>query len=322
VSSSFILCLWLTFLPRVASGYGATDDGMGVVSLLQIIKHFTTPGQQPEHGIVALFNNCEEDGLYGARVFGYSPLLPFCHTFVNLEGAGAGGRAVLFQTTDKEVTEAYSGTPHPFGSVLAKDAFQKRFIRSQTDYIIWNSIFGQRGMDIAFYRPRARYHTNQDDLRHTSKESLYHMYSAALHSTKSLSGDTGDTFVGKRPDGDRRKVDNGQGEDAVWFDLFGSAFVVFGLRQLFAWCLTLLIASPLILILLSYFLARADKYYLFSGRVSVHEDSEDEPVNIRGWRGLMRLPFALIFAGSLAIGSALLIKKVNPLIVYSSEYSV
>lgn len=49
----------------VPSGYGATDDGVGVVSVLQLISHFTAPGNTPKRGIVALLNNGEEDYLNG-----------------------------------------------------------------------------------------------------------------------------------------------------------------------------------------------------------------------------------------------------------------
>lgn len=49
----------------VPSGYGATDDGVGVVTVLQLISHFTSPGKTPKRGIVALLNNGEEDYLNG-----------------------------------------------------------------------------------------------------------------------------------------------------------------------------------------------------------------------------------------------------------------
>src|SRR5256885_1658286 len=62
---------------------------MGVVSVLQLIDYFTTEGRQPKHGIVCLLNNGEEDYLWGSRAFAYSPMMPFTHTFLNLEGAGA-----------------------------------------------------------------------------------------------------------------------------------------------------------------------------------------------------------------------------------------
>ena len=76
----------------VSTGYGATDDGVGVITTLQLIKYFTTPGNTPKRGVVALFNNGEEDGLYGAKAFLSHPMASFVHTFLNLEGAGAGGR--------------------------------------------------------------------------------------------------------------------------------------------------------------------------------------------------------------------------------------
>lgn len=36
----------------VSTGYGATDDGVGVVTVLQLIKFFTTPANRPEKGVV------------------------------------------------------------------------------------------------------------------------------------------------------------------------------------------------------------------------------------------------------------------------------
>jgi hypothetical protein len=309
-------------LSRVSTGYGATDDGMGVVSCLQLIQYFTRPENQPERGIVVMLNNGEEDYLYGARALGQHPLNPYIHTFLNLEGAGAGGRAILFRTTDREVTAAYAGSPDPFGTVIGSDAFGLGFIRSGTDYSVLYDVFGQRGLDLAFFKPRARYHTNQDDARHASKGSLWHMLSASIHTATQLSGDTGNTFIGPRPDGAHGKVHNGSPSDGVWFDLFGKGFVLFGLRGMFAWSLTVLIATPLILVLLSYILHRADKYYLFSSSVKVGDELGAESVAVGGWKGFFRFPFALVVAVSLTLGAAFLMRKVNPFVVYSSRYSV
>lgn len=306
----------------VSTGYGATDDGMAVISVLQLVKHFSLPDNQPHKGIVALLNNNEEDWLWGARAFGYHPLMPFCHVFLNLEGAAAGGKATLFRSTDVEVTGAYKGSPHPFGSVVAADAWKTGAIRSGTDYQIFYDIYGMRGLDVAFYRPRARYHTNQDDTRHTSKDSLWHMLSSALATTRRLSGDTGATFNGDRSDGDRGKVPNGGGSDGVWFDLFGEAFALFDLRSMFACSLTLLVVTPLALMLLTYILIRSDRYYFFSAKKSVYEEAVLEPVLLGGWKGLVRFPFALVVAGALTIASAYLVRKINPFVIYSYEYTV
>lgn len=306
----------------VSTGYGATDDGMGCVSLLQLLSYFTSKDHQPTNGIILLFNNAEEDGLLGARAFGYSPLLQFVHTFVNLEGAGAGGRAILFRTTDLEAAKAYSGSPHPFGSVVAANAFSAGVIKSGTDFEIWDDSYGQRGLDIAFYSPRARYHTDQDDARHTSVNSIWHMLSAALASTEKFSQITGTKFNGVRSDHDPNKVYNGKQVQGVWFDLFGSAWAAFALRGLFAWSLTLLVATPLILVLITYLLIRKDKYYFFARDIKMHHDINDDPVVLGGWKGFFRFPLAFVFAAGLTIASVFLLAKFNPLIIYSSSYAV
>lgn len=311
----------------VSTGYGATDDGMGVISALQLIRYFTTSGNTPKRGVVALFNNGEEDGLYGAKAFLSHPLSDFIHAFLNLEGAGAGGRATLFRSTDTEVTRAYSQSPHPFGTVVSADGFSLGFVRSETDYVVFKAE-GYRGLDVAFWEPRSRYHTDQDDARHASKASLWHMLSASVKAMEYLASDTNE-FVGPRGDGDNNKVHNGWGTDGVWFDLFGTYMAVFRLRTLFAWSLTLLIASPLILLLLTWLLVTLDRYYLFSRGVHPYHITRTddhghdmEEIDIKGWHGAFRFPIVFIVSAALTVGATLLVRKLNPLIVYSSQYSV
>lgn len=306
----------------VATGYGATDNGMGVVTCLQLIQYFTHPHHQPDRGIVVMLNNGEEDYLYGARALGQHPLNPYIHTFLNLEGAGAGGRANLFRTTDREVTAAYAGTSDPFGTVIASDSFALGFIKSGTDYSVLYDIYGQRGLDLAFFKPRARYHTNQDDAEHTSRGSLWHMITASVHTVSKLSGDTGHTFVGPRPDGARGKVSNGSPSNGVWFDLFGKGFVQFSLRGMFAWSLVVLIATPLVLVLVTYILHKLDKYYFFTSSVRTYDQPDFEPVYVGGWKGLFRFPFALTVSSTLSLGVAFLLRRVNPFIIYSHRYTV
>ncbi|KFZ08927.1 hypothetical protein V501_05771, partial [Pseudogymnoascus sp. VKM F-4519 (FW-2642)] len=306
----------------VSTGFGATDDGVGVVTVLQLIRYFTSTGRQPKKGIVALFNNGEEDFLNGARAYTQHPMSLFTHTFLNLEGAGAGGRAVLFRSTDTEVTRAYAKSSHPFGSVVGGDGFKQGMIRSQTDYVVFEDILGLRGLDVSFWTPRARYHTNQDNARHTSRDSIWHMLSTSVSTVEALSSDTSGTFNSPRGDNAWGKVKNGKGSDGVWFDLFGKGFAVFGLRTLFAWSLTFLIACPLAIMLIIYLLIQEDKFYLFSSSVPSQDGSDEADVPLNGWRGAFRWPLTFIVATALTVGSGMLVVKVNPLIIYSSQYSV
>ena len=71
--------------------------------------------------------------------------------------------------------------------------------------------------------------------------------------------------------------------------------------------------------LVTYFLVRVNKYYLFSGAIKVEDG---EPVSLEGWRGAFRFPLVLVVSSALTVGAAFLLRKVNPLIIYSSQYSV
>ncbi|KAI4210751.1 MAG: hypothetical protein LQ351_006427 [Letrouitia transgressa] len=300
----------------VSTGYGATDDGVGVVSILQLIKYFTMPAHTPQRGLIALLNNGEEDFLNGARAFGQHPLSKHVRTFLNLEGAGAGGRATLFRSTDTEVTRAYQRSKHPFGSVISGDAFAKGVIKSETDYVVFKNILGARGLDIAFMEPRARYHTNQDDARHTSIDSLWHMLSASLSTVQALTSDESSEF-----DVSDDIASSQRGSHAVWFDLFGSAFVCFQLRTLFVLSVTLLVVTPIVVIAISMVLRFSDKDYLFSStQTLISRDATFVPLH--GWRGFFRYPFIVVLPCAATIGLAYLLTKINPFIIYSSPYSV
>ena len=304
----------------VSTGFGATDDGVGVVSVLQLIKFFSYPGNQPKRGIVALLNNGEEDFLNGARVFAMHPISSFPHTFVNLEGAGAGGKATLFRATDSEVTQFYTNTQYPYGNVVSSDGFKQGLIRSDTDYSVFHGNLGMRGLDIAFFEPRARYHTDQDDAKHTSIDSLWHMLSAALHSVQGLAMDQSSTFEGDASG--KGKVNSGSGSNGVFFDVFGRTFAAFELHTLFALSVTLLVVAPVVLIAVSGVLSHYDKLYIFSLSGQYHDDTGDHKIHFGGLRGFFRYPIIFVIASAATVGSAFLLAKQNPFIIYSSPYSV
>jgi Peptidase family M28 len=291
----------------VSTGFGATDDGVGVISVLQLLKYYTTPGHTPKNGLVLLLNNGEEDFLNGARAFSQHPMSKLVSTFLNLEGAGAGGRAILFRSTDAEITKAYSKSPHPFGSVVTGDGFERGLVRSQTDYIVFNGVLGYRGLDVAFFEPRARYHTSSDDTRHTSKGSLWHMLSAAISTTRELTASS----IGSQND-----------SPGVWFDLFGKVFAVFQLHTLFALSVTLLVVAPIILAVTMVALYSADKLYLFSSSREYHTRDGYEAVLLYGLRGFFRTPLILLVACAAPVALAYLLFKENTFIAHSSEWAV
>lgn len=304
----------------VSSGLGATDDGVGIVSILQLISYYTKGKKAPKRGLVALLNNGEENGLYGAHNYVRHPLAQLPHTFLNLEGAGAGGRATLFRSTDAEVTSAYAKSPSPFGTVISGDGFKRGFVRSGTDYSVFTEELGLRGLDVAFFKPRARYHTDQDDARNAGPNSLWHMLSATIATVDELTSHQGRDFEGS-PDS-TGKLSTGKCSNAVWFDLLGQTFAVLRLNTLFALSVALLVAGPIIFILLEVLIRKSDKWYVFAGRRYLHSSDDDDAVRLHGRRGFFRFLLAFVVATAVTILLAYLVTKINPYIVYSSEYAV
>ncbi|EGV60875.1 hypothetical protein CANTEDRAFT_111550 [Yamadazyma tenuis ATCC 10573] len=165
----------------VPSSYGITDDGAGIASLLGVLDYFTSEKvPQPTRTIIFNFNNNEEFGLYGAYAFLNHPWSKLVKYFINLEGTGEGGKAILFRGTDYEITKEYNAVRFPYASSIFQQAFNSRIIHSETDYKVYFETGGMRGIDIAFYKPRDIYHTGYDDISHTSKKALWHMLSSAL----------------------------------------------------------------------------------------------------------------------------------------------
>jgi len=58
--------LFSAHFDSVSTGSGATDDGMGVATLLQLVEYFAK--NQPKRTVIFNINNAEEDGLNGAHV--------------------------------------------------------------------------------------------------------------------------------------------------------------------------------------------------------------------------------------------------------------
>jgi len=117
------------------------------------------------------------------------------------------------------VVRSYGAARAPFGNTMTGDVLRMGAVRSQADYVVFDRVLGMSGLDVAFWYPRAEYHTENDDAAHTSRESLWHMLSTAK--------DTLDGML--KTDGDDVK-ESSSTEDPVWFDgMFSLAF----LRMLF-----------------------------------------------------------------------------------------
>ncbi|KAF9922333.1 hypothetical protein BGZ67_010586, partial [Mortierella alpina] len=166
------------------SSYGATDDGIGVSVCLEMIRNLIH--HPVRHNVIFNINNGEEIGLRGAAAFMKHPWSKDVKAFVNLEGAGAGGRALLLRSSNRALAKHYSRVENsPHANVLGNDIFKLGLIGSGTGFTVYTD-YKIPGLDIAFYSRRAFYHTLQDDTEHTSKNSVQHMGSTALVALRSI----------------------------------------------------------------------------------------------------------------------------------------
>lgn len=163
----------------VPTSYGVTDDGMGIASLLGVLYHYVQ-AKQPARTIIFNFNNNEEFGLYGANAFLNHPWFKQLGYFLNLEGTGAGGKAILFRGTDYGIVNHFKAVRYPYGTSIFQQGFNNHLIHSETDYKVYFEQGGLRGLDLAFYKPRDLYHTDGDNLANINIKSLWHMLSNSL----------------------------------------------------------------------------------------------------------------------------------------------
>lgn len=271
----------------VPTAYGTTDDGMGIASMLGILDYFSQPDvKQPERTLIFNFNNQEEFGLLGASLFfehEYSKLVKY---FINLEGTGAGGKSILFRSTDFGILSYYKNAPKPFANSLFQEGFQNGFIRSETDYKVYKEN-GLRGVDIAFFKPRSLYHTNRDSIKGTTKGSLWHMESNALEMAKSIVYST--------------KEINDDLSNSIFFDILGLIFIKFSINQLYLLNLILIVVIPTIIIIFLIIVLKRGTWFI--------------EIN-KGW---FRLPISIIISTIVIITSAKFYYINDPLLL-SNDY--
>ncbi|EJD06808.1 Zn-dependent exopeptidase [Fomitiporia mediterranea MF3/22] len=281
--------LFSAHFDSVSTAPGATDDGMGVATLIALVEHFSKKGNQPKRTVVFNINNAEEDGLYGAHAFLEHPWFNLTGDFVNLEGAGAGGRPLLLRTTSTRLAKSWKHVAHPHGVVISADAFNRGLVRSGTDYTVYTAA-GHGGIDFAFYRQRSKYHTKEDAIPSLGgKAALWNMMESTLLASLALVNDA--------------NSDIGSKNSPVYFDLFGEAFVTASLKTFYILNIVMLVVGPLLVGSLVFTVYKMKKLYW----------------SPRGWG---RTLISIIIGGGLSIGLGMIYVRVNPFIAYSSATAV
>ncbi|KAH8119687.1 Zn-dependent exopeptidase [Phellopilus nigrolimitatus] len=279
--------LFSAHFDSVSTAPGATDDGMGVATLISLVDYFSN--NQPKRTLVFNINNGEEDGLYGAHAFLEHPWFNLTGNFINVEGAGAGGRPLLLRATATHHARAWSAVAHPHGLVASADAFARGVVKSATDYSVYTAA-ARGGIDFSFYRQRSKYHTKEDTIPSLGgKAALWNMMESTFLAGLALIEEDDKTA--------------GEESTPVYFDLFGEAFAVLSLKTFYIINIVLLVVGPILVAVLVFVAQRKNKLYW----------------SAKGWG---RTPTALVIGGGLTVGLGILYRFVNPFIIYSSATAV
>ncbi|GED96316.1 M20/M25/M40 family metallo-hydrolase [Gordonia crocea] len=172
----------------VPSGPGANDDGAGVAAVLEVVRALKQAGP-PRNDVVVLLTDGEEIGLLGAEAYVRDhPLGAGRAVVLNHEARGSSGPTVMFRTSPgaAALTGLYADVvPHPAADSTNAAAF--RVLPNLTDFTAFED-GGFAGLDSAYVRGSAYYHSRADMPANVGRGSLQQMGENSLAVARVLAG--------------------------------------------------------------------------------------------------------------------------------------
>lgn len=157
---------------------GASDDGNGLVAILESIRAYITTGIKPKNDIIILFSDAEEIGLLGAKAFvEHHPWAKKVGLVLNMEARGSGGPGyMLLETNDGNAnfikTFAEAKLSHPVSNSLMYSIY--KMLPNDTDLTVFRENGNIDGFNFAFIDDHFDYHTAQDSYERIDLNSLKH----------------------------------------------------------------------------------------------------------------------------------------------------
>src|SRR5215510_1126208 len=193
----------------VPAGPGASDDGTGVASALEIaraIRH-----EALANPVVFLIDDGEEAQLLGAVGFVADPARSKDAAFIiNLEARGTSGTPFLFETSREQrwlIPVVARALPHPVTTSLFATIYDQ--LPNDTDLTVFKRA-ERAGINFAYIGGGTQYHTPLDNFAHVDAGSVQRRGDQALAMVRAFgAADLAEAAPG----------------DAVWFDVF-AGFVV------------------------------------------------------------------------------------------------
>src|SRR5689334_1682251 len=143
----------------VPNSPGASDDGSGIVILLETLRALRA-GPLLKKSVIFLFTDGEEIGLMGSKAFvDHHPWAQHVDLVLNFDARGSGGPMFMFETSgaNKRLIDGFARVAqHPFASSLMYAIY--RLLPNSTDLSTFKQA-GMSGMNFAFIDGISRYHT-------------------------------------------------------------------------------------------------------------------------------------------------------------------
>lgn len=213
----------------VPTSPGASDDGAGVVTLLETARGLKN-GAPLKNDVILLFTDAEELGLLGAQAFiSEHPWAKDVGLFLNFEARGNGGPVVMFEASNgnrEMIGQFAEAAPRPVANSVFHEIYKR--LPNDTDFTVFKGLDAQ-GMNFAYINGINHYHTWLDNVGEINHGSLQHEGSYALALTRHF-GNAG---------WPRTKT-----SDAVYFNVLGANFINYSS----AWIIPLLILTALLFV--------------------------------------------------------------------------
>jgi hypothetical protein len=170
----------------VAAGPGASDDGVGAATVLEIARAYKSL-PTPKNSLIFLIDDGEEAGLLGARVFvEHHPWAKDVRAVVNVEDRGTSGPSLMFETGDANAWATHLYTQHasrPATNSIFYFAYKN--LPADTDFTIFKAA-GYQGVNFAAIGDVVQYHTLIDNFRNANSSTLQHHGDNALSSVSAF----------------------------------------------------------------------------------------------------------------------------------------
>lgn len=169
----------------VEAGPGASDDGSGVVAVLEVAR-ILKAAPPPRHDVIFLVDEGEEAGLLGAQAFmEQHPAASDVKAVVNLDARGTSGASLMYETSPGNggLIPMLGGLRRPITSSVFYTIYQR--LPNDSDFTVFKA-HGVQGFNFAFIGDPAHYHTRLDNVANADHRTLQHQGENALAAVRAL----------------------------------------------------------------------------------------------------------------------------------------